>query len=44
MINISENVTDFYVSTVWNRETKFFPYGPLPLQSSTEGNLIIEKK
>jgi hypothetical protein len=42
MINRSENVTDFRVGTVRNRETKFLPVGPPPLQSSTKGKLIEE--
>jgi hypothetical protein len=44
MISRSEKVTDFRVGTVRNRETKFLPVGPPPLQSSTKGNLIKEKQ
>jgi hypothetical protein len=44
MINISEKVTDFRIDTVQNRETKFLPAGPPPLQSSTKGKLIEERQ
>jgi hypothetical protein len=44
MINRSENVTDFPVSTVQNQETNFLLVGPPPLQSSTKGKLIREKQ
>jgi hypothetical protein len=40
MISRSENITDFRVGMVQNRETKFLPVGPPPLQSSTKGKLI----
>jgi hypothetical protein len=42
MISRSENFTYFCVGTVQNRENKFLPAGPSPLQSSTKGNLIRE--
>jgi hypothetical protein len=40
MINRSENITEFCVGTVQNRETKFLPVEPPPLQPSTKGKLI----
>jgi hypothetical protein len=44
MISKSEKVTDFPVRTVRNRETKFLPVGPPPLQSSTKGKLKEERQ
>jgi hypothetical protein len=44
MIRRSEKVVDFCVGMVQNRETKFLPAGPPPLQSSAKGNLIEERQ
>ena len=44
MISRSEDVTDFCVDTIQNRETKFLLDGPPPLQSSTKSKLIEERQ